>query len=485
MSSSSSSNRSSDRHRRPHPAHASEARDAAPAHDDSDATFVPPRFGTDGLRGRAGTPPMDAPTLQRVGAAIGLWLQGRGPERKRVVIGNDGRESGPWIMDALAQGLTATEVTAEDVGLVTTPALAHLTRRAGAVAGIMISASHNPPEDNGVKVFDGDGYKLAAADEQHIESLTRSAAFEPRPPRIKLRRELQALYEEHLHALFGHLDLRGRTIVVDAANGGGSRLAPAVLRQLGADVVEVACSPDGHNINQGVGALHPENLVPVVLERRAALGICLDGDGDRGIFVDDAGTVRDGDDVLAVLGLHLHAAGRLPHGTVVATVMSNLGLRQALAASGVQLHTTPVGDRAVVQAMRAGGFALGGEQSGHIVLDGEGRYTGDGLFTALQLLSLPDVLQTGMARAFGVFRRCPQVLQNVQVRSKPDLQALVAVQEAVRTAEAEMGDQGRVLLRYSGTEPLCRVMVEGADAALVHKHVQAIAAAVCAAIGQP
>lgn len=429
------------------------------------------RFGTDGLRGRAGDPPLDPESIRRVGAALGVLLQkSAADDTIRVLCGNDGRESAPWILEALAQGLVAAEVAVTDVGLCTTPALAYLARTQQCAAGIMISASHNPAHDNGIKIFAHDGKKLADTDERELEMLAAELRPErPSTPRIRPRPELLRSYEDHLAAVFGHVDLTGFRLCVDAANGGGSALAPAVLRAFGAEVVEVACEPDGFNINDDCGALHPGRVAAAVREHRAHLGICLDGDGDRGIFVDETGTVRDGDDQLCLFGLQMHAQGDLPNATVVATVMSNLGLHRALRDAGIKVHVTPVGDRNVVQAMREHGHALGGEQSGHVLFAGDGHLTGDGLFTALRLLSLPNVRERGFAAAFASFRRFPQVLINVPVQQKPRFADVPAI--AARAAEIEraLGSDGRLVLRYSGTEPLCRVMIEGADAEMVQR----------------
>lgn len=422
--------------------------------------FEPPQFGTDGLRGRAGDAPIDPETLRRVGSALGVLLQRGGAAQKRVLVGNDGRDSSPWILEALAQGLAAAEVAVGDVGLCTTPALAFLARTQPCDAAVMISASHNPAHDNGVKVFAADGTKLRDEDEAEISRLAaelRPAA--PRTPRLRDRSELLQHYEEGLAAAFPDLDLGGRRVCIDAANGGGSGLAPRILRAFGADVVEVACEPDGFNINDGVGALHPEVLAAAVREHGACLGICLDGDGDRGIFVDELGTVRDGDDVLALFGRQLHRAGRLPGARVVATVMSNLGLRRALQQDGIALHVTPVGDRNVVQAMRELGAALGGEQSGH-VLFADHHLIGDGLYTGLRLLAAVD---GPMSAAFAAFHRFPQQLINVRVHSKPPLDGVPAIAAKVAEVERALGADGRLLLRYSGTEPKCRVMIEAAD----------------------
>jgi phosphoglucosamine mutase len=447
-------------------------------------SFQPPRFGTDGLRGHAGEPPLDPETLRRVGAAFGIWLQRVGPDRKRVLIGNDGRESSTWILDALAQGLGSTDCTVADLGLVTTPALAWLTRNEPFVAGIMISASHNPATDNGIKLFDQDGRKLPDEAERELEMLTGRIEFaDLTTPRPRDASASISHYVEHLGNAFGELQLDGCTVVVDAANGGASEIAPSVLRALGADVVPVCCEPDGFNINQDCGSLHPESLAEVVRQSGAVLGICLDGDGDRSIFVDDRGAVHDGDAVLATLAPHLKARGRLPHDTVVATVMTNLGLRRHLARSGIRVEMTPVGDRHVARRMREGGFALGAEQSGHVLFDLDGHLCGDGLFTALTILGLPGVREKGASQAFATFTRYPQRLANVRVRAKPPLESILPLAAAAARIEAELGEDGRVLLRYSGTEPLCRVMVEAPDAATVDRHVDELVQIVDAEIG--
>jgi phosphoglucosamine mutase len=446
-------------------------------------TALPPlEFGTDGLRGRAGQPPMDPASLRGVGAALGVVLQRSGRDQKRVLLGNDGRDSAGWILEVLAQGLSAAEVACNDLGLCTTPALARLVRSEHFEAGVMISASHNPATDNGIKIFASSGEKLEPTDEAELARLAVALAPEQlRTPRIRGRSELLRRYEEQLAAAFPELDLTGQTVCLDAANGGGSELAGRVLRGFGAEVVEVACNPDGTNINDGCGALHPEALAAAVREHGARLGIALDGDGDRGIFVDEAGTVRDGDDVLALFGRSLHRAGRLPHQTVAATVMSNLGLHRALGSLGVAVHTTAVGDRNVFVAMRERGLALGGEQSGH-VLFADHDLVGDGLYTGLRILA--ELRGGSAAAAFAGLHRYPQALQSVPVRDKPDLAGIPTVAAAIAAAERELAGDGRLLVRYSGTEPKCRVMVEAADAATTTRLCQSVAAAVQAALGR-
>ena len=442
----------------------------------------PIEFGTDGLRGRAGEAPIEPETLRRVGAALGVLLQREGDgSQRRVLLGDDGRESAPWIQDALVQGLMGAEVSAASVGVVTTPALALLTARGPYAAGVMISASHNPSHDNGVKIFDADGQKLLDDDERELERLANALTPDaPGEPRVRAVDKLVLQYEELLGQRFEHLDLTGKKVCVDAANGGGAAIAPRVLRMFGAEVVEVGCEPDGFNINEDVGALHPARLAPVVREHGACMGICLDGDGDRGIFLDETGQVHDGDAVMTFFGARMHRAGRLPGGAVAATVMSNLGMHRALRDAGVQVHATPVGDRHVVAAMKERGFALGGEQSGHtLFLDHD--LVGDGLYTGLRIL---DALgDDAMSEAFAAFERFPQKLVNVAVREKPDLATVPAVASLQRAIEEQLGDEGRLLLRYSGTEPKCRVMIEAKDRALCDRLCDELAAVIRAELG--
>ncbi|MEO0478267.1 MAG: phosphoglucosamine mutase [Planctomycetota bacterium] len=435
-----------------------------------------PRFGTDGLRGRAGEPPLDPATLRRLGAALGIWLQQSGPDLKRVLFGNDGRESASWILEAMAQGLNQAEASSVDAGLLTTPALSLLTRAQPFAAGIMISASHNPAHDNGLKLFDADGNKLSDEAQETIANLSTQIDLAPElTGRPREQSDLANGYVEALANEFGHLDLSGATIVVDGANGGGSELAPAIFRGFGADVVEVACEPDGFNINDGCGATHPEAIAEIVKASGACLGISLDGDGDRSMFVDPNGRVRDGDDILATLGPMLKREGRLPNDSVVTTVMSNLALREVLRNEGIEVLATPVGDRHVTARMRQDGLTLGAEPSGHILFDTGDRLVGDGIYTSLKVLSLPGIVEKGAAEVFQDFERFPQILRNVTVSKKPPLEEVESIQAALREAESELGERGRVVLRYSGTEPMCRVLVEAPDQETVDRLTSTIA----------
>jgi len=444
----------------------------------------PLEFGTDGLRGRAGEAPMDPESLRRVGSALGVLLQQSGGAQKRVIVGDDGRDSAPWILEALAQGLAAAEVAVTEVGLCTTPALAFLGRTQNFDAAIMISASHNPAHDNGIKIFSSKGTKLGSDDERELEQLAMDLRpADVRTPRIRNQSELLLRYDEHFAAQFPDLDLSGRKVCVDAANGGGSIVAPRILRAFGAEVIEVACSPDGFNINDGTGALHPEPMVEAVRTHGADLGICLDGDGDRGIFVDELGTVRDGDDVMCLFGLELQRSGQLPGSTIAATVMSNLGLHKALEAAGVRVEVTPVGDRNVFLAMQKLGCVVGGEQSGHILFT-DNDLVGCGLYTAMRLLALESGREHGLASQFAAFHRFPQRLVNVPVARKPELSEVPAIARKAAEIEATLGTNGRLLLRYSGTEPKCRVMIEAEDEALTVRLCDELAAVVSAELSE-
>lgn len=446
------------------------------------STFEPVTFGTDGLRGRAGEAPMDPETLQRIGSALGVLLMREGDgSQRRVLIGNDGRESSNWILDSLVQGVMAADVSVNDVGLVTTPALALLTKHEPYSAGIMISASHNPAHDNGIKIFAGDGKKLSDEAEAEIAMLANELRPEsPGDPRIKSVAKLTLRYEEILGERFPDLDLTGKKVCIDAAHGGGSVIGPRMLRTFGAEVLEVGCKPTGTNINDGVGALHPENLAEIVVKEGACFGICLDGDGDRGIFVDEKGQIHDGDAVLTFFGARMLAAGSLPGKAVAATVMSNLGMHHALKDAGVAVHVTPVGDRHVVAAMREHGFAIGGEQSGHTLFT-DHELVGDGLYTGLRLLA--DAGDTPMSEAMAAFERFPQKLINVAVRDKPDLSTIPVIAAKQKEIDELLGDSGRLLLRYSGTEPKCRVMIEAQDREQCDRLCEEFAALIQAELG--
>lgn len=445
-------------------------------------------FGTDGVRGRAGEGWLSGDRVAALGRAVALVLgspANRGGASPRALLGHDGRSSGPGLEAALARGLVSAGFEAVSAGLITTPGLAWLTRGGDFAVGLMVSASHNPAEDNGIKVFAGSGEKLADELEDGIEAAWRGhpelvGGEGVQPP---FDPGLEARYVDHLVASAGKLALDGLTIALDCANGGGSRVAPTVLAQLGAKVVPMASSPDGTNINLGCGSTHPEALQAAVQASGADLGIALDGDGDRCLLVDERGQLVDGDGLLTLLAAWRLAHGGVPGGRVVATVMSNKGLYRALANLGLGVVTVDVGDRRVVEGLRRERLELGGEQSGHIIFGAENHYIGDGVLTALRaLLALVHggVPLSKLASAFAAF---PQVLLNVPVRSKPPWSTLPDVTELVREVETELGDDGRVLLRYSGTEPLARVMVEGPDNTRIAEQAERIASRIRAAIG--
>jgi phosphoglucosamine mutase len=441
-------------------------------------------FGTDGVRGRANAEPMTADFALRLGAAAGRFFRRDGSRDHRVVIGKDTRLSGYMLETALTAGLTSTGMNVLLLGPVPTPAVGFLTRSMRADLGIMISASHNPAHDNGIKFFGPDGWKLSDEDEARIEELTASKVALCRPANIgraKRIEEAGGRYAEYVKTTFPRGGgLAGLKVVVDAANGAAYRVAPDVLWELGAEVVAIGTAPNGHNINAECGSTHPQAAGMMVRESGADVGICLDGDADRLILLDETGAVADGDQIMALLATRLRAQGRLAKDTLVATVMSNLGLERHLAGQGIALVRTAVGDRHVVDAMRRGGFALGGEQSGHIVMTDHAT-TGDGLMAALQFLA--EMVRSGSAAStlLRQFESVPQKLVNVTyARGAAPLDA-ERVRAAIADGEARLAGTWRVLIRASGTEPKIRVMAEAEDEALMRSVVGEIAEAVRAA----
>ncbi len=427
-------------------------------------------FGTDGIRGRANAEPMNPETALRVGLAAGLQFV-RGDHRHQVIIGKDTRLSGYMLEPALVAGFTSAGMDVLLVGPLPTPAIAMLTRSMRADLGVMISASHNPFEDNGIKLFGPDGFKLSDETELAIEQLMQSdlAGRLAGPAKLGRARRLDdaaGRYIENAKASFPHgLTLDGLRIVVDCAHGAAYRVAPTVLAELGADLVRVGVSPDGFNINKGCGSTHPAQLCGEVLAHGADLGIALDGDADRVLLSDERGQLIDGDQVLALIAQSWAARGRLRGGGVVATVMSNLGLERFLQGEGISLERTQVGDRYVVERMRETGMNVGGEQSGHMILS-DFATTGDGLVAALQVLATVVTEGRPASEVCRRFTPLPQRLRNVQFSGGQPL-ADPHVQQAVRDVEAQLNGHGRLLLRPSGTEPLIRVMAEGEDEGLV------------------
>jgi len=436
-------------------------------------------FGTDGVRGRANTWPMTAELALKLGAAAGRHFRRDGANGHRVVIGKDTRLSCYMLETALTAGLASTGMNVLLLGPVPTPAVGLLTRSMRADMGIMISASHNPAHDNGIKFFGPDGFKLSDADEAAIEALLPDENHLAPPDQIgRVKRIDDGLgrYVEYAKTTLPRsARFSGLKVVIDCANGAAYKAAPQVLWELGAEVVAIGDKPDGHNINRHLGSTAPRTCAETVVAHGADLGICLDGDADRVVLIDEAGQVADGDQIMALLAARWAEAGLLARGTLVATVMSNLGLERFLSGRGLALERTAVGDRYVVERMRAGGFNLGGEQSGHIVMTDHAT-TGDGLIAALQVLLA--MIETGLpaSRLARQFDPVPQLLRNVRLSGNGRPVEAPQVQAAIREAEARLIGRGRLLIRPSGTEPLVRVMAECEDNGLLHDVVGGIVA---------
>jgi len=442
-------------------------------------------FGTDGIRGRAGEPPLDDESVQKIGRAI---VRALGLESPRVLLGRDTRESGPRLEAHLAAGLAAEGAEPESAGVLPTPAIAHLARqrdggrRKGYDLGVVLSASHNPYEDNGIKVFGGAGRKFSTELEERTEAVFAELEARPGGPATLVHRDLASVYLGHLFSSYQGPPLTGRRLVVDCANGATSALARRLLEGLGAVVTAIHDAPDGRNINRGCGATHPRVLADAVVAARAEMGMAFDGDGDRCILADANGRVVDGDHVLFLTARHLQATGRLRGGAVVATVMSNVGLEVALQRLGIPLVRTAVGDRNVLEEMERRGACLGGEQSGHVIfLDHEP--TGDGLLTALEVLEVVGSSGRSLAELAADLPVYPQVLRNARVRERADIEAIPDVRAALDEARTALDGRGRLVVRYSGTEPVLRVMAEGPDEAEVIRLVDRIVDRVTARLG--
>jgi len=438
-------------------------------------------FGTDGIRGIANGPKMTPELAMKVGQAAGTHFL-RGGHKHRVLIGKDTRLSGYMLEQALTAGFTSVGMDVVQVGPMPTPAVALLTREMRADLGVMLSASHNPYHDNGIKLFGPDGYKLTDAAELAIEALVETGAPLAAADSIGRARRIDDARGRYIHAVKSsfpeHLRLDGLKVVVDCAHGAAYRVAPEALWELGADLVTIGVSPDGFNINDSVGSTHPQALAAKVVEAGADIGLALDGDADRLIVVDEKGQVVDGDQLMALITRSQASAGTLRGGGLVTTVMSNLGLERFVEGLGLAMHRTPVGDRYVLEAMRRLGCNVGGEQSGHIILSDHST-TGDGLLAALQILAVLVEESRPASEVLACFHAYPQLLKNV--RQEPAVLEHPSVKAAIAAAEAALVGTGRLLVRKSGTEPLIRVMAEGEDEGLVARTVDSVCEAVKAA----
>lgn len=449
-------------------------------------------FGTDGIRGEAGKFPLDAPTVQAIGRSLAKHLAERKNGATRIVIGRDTRESGDWIEQALAAGASEFGAEIHSAGIITTPGVAFLARTLPAQAGVVISASHNPYTDNGIKVFEPSGRKLDDATERQIEAdIAAQAANSKLPghedsdsPGSDRSAELRSRYLDYLANEVGRdLSLSKLTIVIDCANGAAYDIAPELFTRLGARVIAINNNPNGRNINLNCGSLHIEELQRRVVEGRADLGVAFDGDADRALFVDAAGNFVDGDATLWVLANDLKARGELPGDTVVATVMSNIGLEIALRSQEIKLKRTDVGDKYVLEELLQSGAALGGEQSGHIIFPTL-SLAGDGMITTISLLRVMQEKQQSLAELTAGMQRYPQILLNVRVREKRPFEELPSVQRVAQEIEEKLGKRGRLLLRYSGTEPLARVMIEGESERAITSQANRLADEIRTALGE-
>jgi phosphoglucosamine mutase len=445
-------------------------------------------FGTDGVRGVAGEPPLDPKTAHALGVALGTWARGTHSKdladgMAEVVIGMDTRESGPWLAAQVAGGLARVGVATRFAGVITTPGVAYLTRTGPFVAGVMISASHNPYHDNGLKVISHSGYKLADEIELELEDLMMkwlASGEDATPKALSVDTALDNVYTDYLAStVSGSFPL---DLVIDCANGSAAQEAPHLFERLGARMECLGCTPDGRNINLDCGSLHLERLQQRVTETGARLGIAFDGDADRALFVSESGKVVDGDAVLFLAGASLKRAGKLPGDLVVATVMSNLGLEKALAAHGIEMARTPVGDKYVLEEMLRRGGVLGGEQSGHVIFL-QHATTGDGLLTALRVLEIVRDSGRSLDELAGEIKNFPQKLVNVRVKNRRPLAELPSVQAEIEAAEREFAGGGRVVVRFSGTEPLARVMIEAKSHEEVEKWTTRIASAIRSELG--
>jgi phosphoglucosamine mutase len=442
-------------------------------------------FGTDGIRGEAGRFPLDAATVSTIGFSLANHLAETVAEPV-IVIGRDTRESGEWLEEALTEGAMGAGAKCLSAGVITTPGVAYLTRKLHAHAGVVISASHNPFQDNGIKIFSPSGEKIDEALEHQIEKDVYHGFKSDISSKNTSPLAVAGLRNDYLNFLTNEiangLSLKGLTIVVDCANGASTEFAPLLFESLGARVLPINAKPDGRNINLNSGSLHIESLIETVAKEKADLGVAFDGDADRSLFIDEKGNFVDGDATLWVLANYLRSHGRLKDDTVIATVMSNIGLEVAFRAAGIHLVRTDVGDKYVLDKLLRLGASLGGEQSGHIIMP-ELSLAGDGMITALCLLRALREPGKTLSQATAGFQQYPQVLVNVRVREKVPFATLQSVQDEVRDVEERLSHKGRLLLRYSGTEPLARVMLEGEKQFEIEEYAQRIAGAIKREIG--
>jgi phosphoglucosamine mutase len=433
-------------------------------------------FGTDGIRGLAGKAPLDAATVECIGYSLTRQLTAKLGRAPHIIIGRDTRESGSWLETAITRGIVTAHGAVRSAGVITTPGVACLTRKLNADAGVVLSASHNSFEDNGIKVFAPTGRKLDDETELAIERDLKAADF---PPMVETdltaEENLSDIYLDFLRAELGaDLNLQGCKLMLDCANGASYALAPRLFAALGADIVAINAAPTGRNINLDCGSLHPEKLQAQVAAHGAHAGLAFDGDADRLLMVDENGKLIDGDQILFVVAEHLARQNKLAGNRVVATVMSNLGLEVALRERSITLTRTAVGDKNVLEELLTNGGSIGGEQSGHVIFP-EISLAGDGMLTALEVLRVMRETGQSLGALTTAFVHYPQITLNVRVTSKPALETLPQVQAAIAAAESELADRGRVLVRYSGTENKARVMVEGADKSVIERHAQHIA----------
>jgi len=437
-------------------------------------------FGTDGMRGEAGVFPLDAKTIEIVGNSLARQFQEKLGRKPSFVTGRDTRESGAWIEKAFHTGAGAEDATCESAEIITTPGIAFLTKKFDFDAGIVISASHNPFRDNGIKIFLPTGRKIDEAIERQIEKdIFDNSKFKIQNSKIDVvdnskSSEFQDLYLNYLGEEFKNLSLENSKIVLDCANGAASSLAPKLFHKFGAKLIIINDAPDGENINENCGSLHLENLQKRVLDEEADFGVAFDGDADRSLFVDEKGNLVDGDAVLWIMANHLQEAGKLNNQTVVATVMSNIGLEIALGSKNIKLVRTAVGDKYVLQELLDTNSSVGGEQSGHIIFPFH-SLVGDGMLTTLFLLEAMMAKDKSLSEMTEGFTKFPQILVNVKVREKLPFESVAEIAEAAAKLEEELGAKGRLLLRYSGTENLARVMIEGENQTAIETQANGLA----------